>query len=229
MRPLYDKWKQYQYYVIISVISLVALFFLPMLGSSAGLAWALPSTFAGWVVYITSKLLVAILNILIFHCFILQGKVNIQDNEKYLEALRILAIYGIAEAARPRSPEEYHSAIYGKKGATIFITSLLSAIGLTQAVLTFDLISMLTYFFTVLMGVIFGILQMNQVEIYWTEEFYSYAKYIEKTRREEVDEAMAVAAAEIHQQTNDITSDTRGSDILVSADNPGASGYYGEP
>jgi hypothetical protein len=66
-----DKFKQYQYYIIIGVVSLFALFFLPFLGTEVGLAFNLPSTLAGWIVYVVSKLIVAILNILIFHCFIL--------------------------------------------------------------------------------------------------------------------------------------------------------------
>lgn len=219
----YAKWKQYQYYVIIGIVSVIALFFLPMLGSTAGLAWVLPTTVAGWVVYITSKLLVGIINILIFHCFNLQAKINIAENERYLEALQILRQYNIESATLPRSPEQYNGTIYGKKGVTIFLTSVISAVGLTQAVLTFDIVSMLTYFFTILMGVIFGILQMNQTEIYWTVEFYDYAKYTEKTVRENKLAAqvaqMEAMAKEAHiQPADDSTSDIRGTDILESSD-----------
>ena len=182
-KELYVKWKQWQYYIIIGIISMVALFFLPMIGSEAGLTWKVPTTFIGWVVYIMSKLLVATINILIFHCFILQAKINVQDNANYLEAINILDIASPRDTERIRSPEEYYKEIYGKKGVTIFITSVLSAIGLTQAVLTFDWISMITYFFTILMGVIFGILQMNQTETFWTFEYLRYAKKVweEKT------------------------------------------------
>lgn len=173
---IYEKWKQWQYYIIIGIISLVALFFLPMIGSEAGLAWKVPTTVAGWVVYVVSKLLVATINILIFHCFTLQAKINVQENAKYLEAIKILDSQLPTNTDDCRSPSEYFRNTYGKKGLTIFVTSVLSAVGLTQAVLTFDWISMLTYFFTILMGVIFGVLQMNQTEIYWTSEFWRYAK-----------------------------------------------------
>lgn len=179
----YEQWKRFQYYVIIGVISLIALFFLPMIGSEAGLQWNLPTTFVGWCVYVISKLLVATINILIFHCFVQQARVNIKDNEKYLEAQRILAASKI-NLEIPRAPSEYMHTIYGKKSVTIFVTTLLSAIGLTQAVLTFDWISMLTYFFTILMGLIFGVIQMNETEQYWTEEYWCYAKKIEKDMAE---------------------------------------------
>lgn len=169
-------WKRYQYYCIISVISFIALFFLPMIGSDAGLGWKLPDTPSGWIVYVTSKLLVAVVNILIFHCFILQGRANVRQDPRYIEALEILDALAEAHPAAPRSPEEWHRGVYGKKGGSIFVTSILSAFGLTQAVLTFDELAMLTYLFTIVMGVIFGILQMNEEEAYWTDEFLRYAK-----------------------------------------------------
>ena len=176
---MYEKFKQFQYYIIIGVISLVALFFLPLIGSEAGLAWKIPTTIAGWVVYIVSKLLVATINILIFHCFTLQGKLNISKDERYTEANKILNKHTESTEGVPKSPSEWYRNVYGKKGVSIFVTSILSAVGLTQAVLTFDWVCMLTYFFTILMGVVFGILQMNQTEIYWTEEYLKYAHKIE--------------------------------------------------
>ena len=208
----YEKWKTIQYYAIIGVISLIALFFLPMIGSEAGLEWNIPTTTVGWIVYIVSKLLVATINILIFHCFVQQGKVNIRNHPKYIEANEILVNVKLKEDC-PRSPAEYNHTIYGKKSVAIFVTTLLSAIGLTQAVLTFDWISMLTYFFTILMGLVFGIIQMNDTEQYWTEEYWRYAKKIEKDMAEE--QARAEEAAKEVSVQGDVPSNTdSGSDIL---------------
>ena len=184
IRTTYEKFKQYQYYIIIGMISLIAVFFLPMLGSVAGLEWVLPTTVAGWIVYIVSKLIIAIINILIFHCFILQGKTNILNHPKYLEAIKMLNETNHKDGMAPRSPRRYFNEVYGKKGVSIFFTSVLSVIGLTQAILTFDLVTMLTYLFTIIMGVIFGILQMNEVEAYWTTEYWQYAKEINKIAME---------------------------------------------
>lgn len=222
----YDKWKQYQYYTIIGVVSLVALFFLPLLGSSAGLAFVVPTTWAGWLVYVVSKLLVATINILIFHCFNLQAKINIAENANYLAALAILALYESENEAVPRSPAQYNRTVYGKKGVAIFATSVISAVGLTQAILTFDLVAMLTYFFTILFGIIFGVLQMNNAEIYWTNEFYNYAKRIEKAKslEREVQEAVAVAAEKLPESPDDSACDIGGTDLLVSPDSCGANG-----
>lgn len=183
MNSLYDKWRIYQYYAIIGIISLIALLFLPMIGSEAGLEWQLPTTIAGWTVYVITKLMVATINILIFHCFVQQAKVNCRDNENYKHATELLMSTNKKEF-EPRSPHKYLNGIYGKKGTTIFITSVLSVVGLTQAVLTFDWVSMLTYLFTIIVGVIFGILVMNSTEEYWCNEYLAYAKMIVK--REEI-------------------------------------------
>lgn len=170
-----EKLNQWLYYALIGAISFVALVFLPMLGSSVGLAWAVPTTVVGWIVWLTSKLIIATLNVLIFHCFMLQAKVNIRDNPKYIEANRILTNTR-DKGYIPRGPAQWLTAQYRNKGITIFITSALSVFALSQAILTFDYVSMLTYLFTIIMGLIFGVLQMKSAELYWTDEYWEYAQ-----------------------------------------------------
>ena len=169
-----DKVKQYLNYIIIGIVSLIALVFLPMLGGTIGLNWNIPNTLVGWIVWVTVKLIVATLNVLIFHCFMQQAKVNVKDNENYKRARDIL-IKQKEKDVSPRSPNKWNSQQYIKKGTTIFISTGLSTIALTQAILSFDYVSMLTYLFTVVMGLIFGTLQMKTAEEYWTDEFLQYA------------------------------------------------------
>ena len=169
-----DKVKQYLYYFVIGIISLISLCFLPMLGTSVGLAWNIPDTVVGWIVWVVTKLIVAVINILIFHCFMCQAKVNIKDNENYKKAKSILISQKVKEV-QPKSPHKWNLEQYSKKGVTIFIASALSTVALTQALLTFDWVSMLTYLFTIIMGLIFGILQMKTAEEYWTGEYLEYA------------------------------------------------------
>ena len=174
-----DKIKQYLYYFIIGIISLISLCFLPMLGTGVGLAWNIPNTTVGWIVWVVTKLIVAIINILIFHCFMCQAKINIKDNENYKRARDILIQESVKEVM-PKSPHRWNIEQYSKKGVTIFIASALSTIALTQALLTFDWVSMLTYLFTIIMGLIVGVLQMKTAEEYWTNEYLEYALMIQK-------------------------------------------------
>lgn len=174
-----EKAKLWLNYIIIGVVSLIALIFFPMIGSTVGLGWNTPTTVVGWIVWTVIKVLVAILNIIIFHCFMCQAKINIKDNAQYIEARKILKELENKNFV-PMAPNKWVRRQYGFKGTSIGVLTAISTIALSQAILTFDWVAMLTYFFTVIMGIVFGVLQMKSAEEYWTEEYYEYALYIQK-------------------------------------------------
>ena len=183
-KEIKSQYSLYKYYFIIAILSLIAVFVLPMLGSDPTLGLNLPTTGTGWIIYVITKLCVAVINMLLFHCFMRQGKLNIKENPYYLEACEILRRYGMGpDADDPRSPEAWQSGEYKNKGITITITSILSAVCLTQAILVFDWVSMLIYLMTIIMGLIFGLFQQDNAETYWTTEFWHYAKKIEKENK----------------------------------------------
>ena len=166
--------KQNLYYIIIGIISFLSVAFLPMVGSTIGLGWKLPDTTAGWVVWAVSRLIVATINVLIFHSFMEQAKLNVKDDAHYIEAREIL-YKNKKKEHEPQSPQKWQALQYGKKGTTIFISSAMSVVALGQAILTFDWVAMLAYIFTIALGLISGIMQMKKAEAYWTGEFYENA------------------------------------------------------
>lgn len=169
-----DKVKQWLYYLIIGVISLISLVFLPLVGSEVGLGWDLPNTSAGWAVWIVTKLIVSVLNVLLFHCFMEQAKLNVKEDPRYKEAFDKL--YKVASKVyNPRSPRQFNKKEYSTKAVTIFLFTALSTVALSSAILTFDYMSLLTYLFTIALGVVFGIIQMKKAEVYWTTEFCDFA------------------------------------------------------
>ena len=174
--------KQGMYYIIIAVISFISVVFLPMLGSTLGLGWKLPDTTAGWVVWGASRAIVATINVLLFHSFMEQAKLNIKDDEHYKEARDILVKVKKKEH-KPKSPAQWNAAQYGKKGVSIFLASAMSVVAIGQAVLSYEWSTALAYLFTLGMGIIFGIMQMKKAENYWTTEYYEYA--LMKKRMEE--------------------------------------------
>lgn len=174
-----EKWKIYQNYVIIAILSLISVFFLPMLGSEVGIGFNVPNTIAGWIVYILTKLCIIVINILTLDQFIKQAKVNVRDNDKFVTANDYFCGKEIYEELQ--TPKEFLGGIYKKKMIKTTICSILGVFGLTQAILVFDWVSMLTYMFTVVFGLIFGWITMNECEIYWTETYYKlYLKEKEK-------------------------------------------------
>ena len=177
-------WRVYQNYIIIAILSFISVFFLPMLGSSLGIGFNIPNTIPGWIVWVLTKMCVVVVNILIFDQFVKQAKVNVRDNEQFKKAEEILN--NIKEEAEEIKPaKEYIAVLYRKKGISLFITSVLSIFGLTNAILTFDWVSMLTYIFTILMALVFGWITMNEVEEIWTDKHYKYALKVQKEKEME--------------------------------------------
>lgn len=197
-----DKIKQGMYYIVVGVVSFISLVFLPMIGSTIGLGWNIPDTTVGWIIWVGSKIIVSALNITIFHCFMCQAKINIKDDENYKKAREILMDVKLKEV-RPRSPRKWNAEQYGMKGVTIFITSSMTVVALTQAVLSFDYISMLTYLFTIIMGLIFGVLQMKTAEEYWTREYLEYALYRQELALKQAEQGSSTGTQENTQSPSE--------------------------
>ena len=176
--------KQNIYYILVAVISIIALVFLPMIGSDVDGAFNFPTSAVGWVIYVVQQLISAIINVLIFHSFICQSEINVRDNEYYLAAVRILRECRDGEAI-PMSLEQFRAKEYGFKGATVFVSSIMATFAFTQAILTFDYVRLLTYLFVVAGGIIFGIITMKRWEIFYTTTYYDYAIYYQKKKQQE--------------------------------------------
>lgn len=182
----YSKTKNYVYYIIIAVVSFVSVVFLPMIGSDVEVGWNLPETSAAWTVWVLGRLMIAAVNCTIFYAFNEQGRANVRNDEKYKEAIEILGKSKKTKLINPRSPVKWKAETYGRKGAFIFIVSGASLAAFSQAVLAYDWTTLLAFTFTIIGGLVFGVLQMKKSEEYWTTEFWQYAKRIESEENSEV-------------------------------------------
>ena len=184
-KNFYEATKQYTYYFIIGIVSFISVVFLPMVGSEAGLGWALPDTTVGWFVWATSRLIIAVINVLIFYSFMEQGRVNVREHPNYIKANEILNKSKHHALEVPESPQKWKAKAYGKKGTTIFTSSALSVVAFSQAILQYQWNTMLGYIFTIVMGLMFGIMQMKKSEAYWSDEYYRYALMIQEKENKE--------------------------------------------
>lgn len=119
-------------------------------------------------------------NMMIFFGFMSQARVNVKDDEHYKEAEAILLDLSLKRAVKeklPRSPHKWNTTQYGRKGVTLFVGSLASGFALTNAILQFNVVTLISYTITVIFAILFGIFQMKTAERYWTDEYYRYAKY----------------------------------------------------
>ena len=169
------EYRRYTYYILIVAVSLFTLIFLPMLGTDLTDTVQFPDTRMGWAIWAVIRLIVSVLNIIIFDCFIRQGKLNVKDDPRFLEALRLDGQCQRREI-EPRSPQTWLSKQYAFKSSTLVIGSLMSTLVLTNAILTYDYVSLITYAFTIALGVIFGVMQMRAAEDYWTSEYPLWAQ-----------------------------------------------------
>lgn len=176
---------KYLYYALIFVLSLVCLFFLPMLGTEMGMEFILPNTVIGWVIFIVSNLCSATLNVLMFHFFIKQGKVNIKHDTAYIAANELLQEIEPQYVEKALSPREWHKKQYRNKGISIFVFTVIGTISFGQAILVFDLVKFLSQAITLIFGLVFGFMEMKAVEEFWTIEYPDYARARVKQIKEE--------------------------------------------
>ena len=66
--------------------------------------------------------------------------------------------------------------MYRNKTITTILFTVLGIFGFTNAILTFDMVAMLSYLFTIGMGIVWGFVSMKEAEEIWTIKHYRYAK-----------------------------------------------------
>lgn len=194
-------WNKYFWYGIVFILSLITLFAIPMLGSEAGLEWKIPNTTVGWIVWGVSNIAASILNVLMFHSFTKQAKVNVAEDPRYIEAEDLMRDNEIEPELKPESPEVLVGRTYKRKGITIFIFTLLGTIGLGQAILAFDGVKFLSQVIVLGVGLVCGVMQMKHVEDIWTIDYLAYAKYKVKEKQEAEAAALSLAYNEVHEKT----------------------------
>lgn len=183
-------WREYLNYILIALISIVSLTFLPMIGTTMGVEFHFPTTKWEWSLFITVRACASIVNVLIFHSFICQSKVNVKNEPKYKEAREIL-ITTKKKARKPRSLAHFNAEEYGKKGTSLLVGTFFGTLVLTDAIINFSLVNFLTYVFTTTMAIVFGILEMKKYEEYYVTEYWEYAQMI-KEENNDIDKQHAV-------------------------------------
>ena len=188
MEDRFRQLRQYIYYILIFVISFLVLIFLPMIGTDLDMGFRFPETPAAWTVFIVTKSITAFVNVMLFYCFNQQALLNVKNDERYIKANEMLGMLNIEKEYKPRSPRQYNFRLYAGKGTGIFLSSVLSTFALSQAILTYDWISLLTYALVIIFGVIFGFISMYSGMDYWTIEYPLYAKMMQQQEKEKEDQ-----------------------------------------
>lgn len=187
--------KQYMYYGIAASLAVFALIFLPLLDTSGRIDWGIPETSLGWIAYIAIRVIAGVVTFLIFVSFDCQGKINIQDDPRYVEAYNKLYSYR-NKIYIPISPKKYMFMTRGVKGVTTALSSIITAFIVISCVLSYNYNILLAYGITIGMSIITGFMQMAKTSAYWTEEFPQWVNW-------EVDRLKALEAETKEIDSND--------------------------
>lgn len=167
---------KYLYAGLIAILVSVALIAMPMFDPNGKIGLKFPDSAFGWVAYVTIRVIVGIIVYCIFVLFDLQGKANILDNPQYLTAYRRL--YETRDKNYiPLSPKAYKGRTYGIKALTLSVSTIGLAFVVMECVLQYNYTLLLTYFLSMITGIISGLVQMKKAEVYWTEEFPKWVDY----------------------------------------------------
>lgn len=196
-----EAFKNYKNYGIIIVLTLVTVTVFPLIGTSVGMEARYPNTVVGWIVWSVIKLALCVDNIFIFQAFVDQAELNVQYEERYIQAREIVRKYRIGKY-NPMSPEQRKHKMLSKKVTITILTSLIS-VALTEAILKYNWADLIAYSLSMIMAIVFGILSMADQEKYWVEEFYDYAITIkEEEETKEKQKQAEIKAFEEEKENN---------------------------
>ena len=177
---------KYMYGLIVALIVWVALVLVPMFNTDGMVGLRIPTDPLARTAYFVIRGLVAVLVFMIFVLFDMQGKNNILDDPKYLEAYNLLNTVEDKEYV-PVSPAKYKAKTYGFKAVTLSVTTCVTACIMMEMVLSYNWILLASYAMSIICAIINGLIQMKKAEIYWTEEYNKYAKYVVKHKENHYD------------------------------------------
>ena len=183
-----QKLKQWIYYLIVFGLSMCIMIVFPMLGvGNDAPSLNLPSTTAGWIEYIAVRAAISTINLFIYICFVQQGKLNVVNHPNYIQANELLDKVKIKEI-KPRSPAKFKAKQYGGKSIGIFTSSAFALVAFPP-IIAYDWQVAIMYLLTIVMAIFFGLYQMKVTEVYWSEEYLEYAKWIVKEENESLSES----------------------------------------
>lgn len=196
-----EAFKNYKNYGIIVVLTLITVTLFPLLGTQVGMEANYPTTTTGWIVWVVIKIALCVDNIFIFQAFVDQAELNVQYEQRYIDAREIVRKYRIGKY-KPMSPEERRKKIFSKKVIITILTAMIS-VALTEAILRYNFADLIAYTISMIMAVVFGILSMADQEKYWVEEFYDYAINIRDEEENKIKQKQAEIEAFKEKQEND--------------------------
>ena len=185
-KELRTTFRDISYFLIIGIISIIVVFIIPLISGAVygDIGMYFPKTTEGWIVYWCIRGGSVVGNVAVFVLFKQQAKMNIRNNENYLKAKEILSEHFESKEFIPRSPRQMNLKEYIIKVTSVIAMTILSGVTISALAISFDFITFLSCVVSTVIAICFGWVTMIKNEIYWTEEYLEYAKYVDKKIKE---------------------------------------------
>lgn len=173
--------------IAVVVLSLVAMFLVPLLGSYATGKALYPDSTIGWIIYFTSAIAVAICSLMIYLALHNQGKLNVRDEEEYKKAKELhLKNFERMNGKEiiPVDPFKWEKKTKIQKGIFQTLGIFLGLLGFGLAVLTWNNSQFISSCISIVMAISFGLVHMGDVERMFTEGWLEWELYVEKKLNE---------------------------------------------
>ena len=171
IKDWFIKWLPLICVMLLQAITLIVMPMFDFENSEEIFVWKNPEWYE-WVFTGITELL----TITTFIGFSIQGKLNVKDDPRKLEADKILGRLRVKEA-RPQSPKAFESKAYISKGIMVSLTALGTCILIPIIAISFNLVTFFTLLLTTATSIVFGVLNMKRFEDYYTHEYIRYAEW----------------------------------------------------
>lgn len=168
--------------IAVILLSLGAMFLVPLLGSYLLGSVLFPTTVAGWILWFACSLAISICSLFIYFALFNQGKLNVRDEEEYIKAkeLHLENFKRMNKEFIPIDPFKWEKKQKIRKGIFQGIGIFVGLLGLGLAVLSWNTSQFISATLSVVMSIGFGFVKMGDVERMWTEGWLEYELYVKK-------------------------------------------------
>ena len=187
-------------FIVIGLVSFVGMGIIPFLAASINMdsdeeiiKTAFPHSKLGWIMWAIFRLMVIIINIMIYVAFVNQGKANVKSEKSVIEALKRWNDVNVYKGKQkshkrpnlPDTPNKHYAKLYSKKGLIIATMTFASLFSITYMTLNWDLVTFLSITIAIILSIVMGIISMHKEELYWTSDFIvrvdiEYSKMMEE-------------------------------------------------
>ena len=169
--------------IAVVILSLIAMFLVPLIGSYATGTTQFPQTIPAWILYFTCAIAVSICSLMIYLALHNQGKLNVKDEEEYKKAKELhLKNFERMNGKEmiPVDPFKWEKKTKTQKGIFQTLGIFLGLLGFGLGALCWNNSQFISSTFSIILAIGFGLVHMGDVERMFTEGWLEWELYVQK-------------------------------------------------